>query len=66
MAWRWRGRCAKGGQGHGSGVTPWPTLPLLLGLCHAVVVRGVEKRNSRADLRGPLAATAAKGRGACG
>jgi hypothetical protein len=52
---------AQGGQGHALGVTPWPTLPLLSGLCHAVVMRGVEKRNSRADMRGPAAVTASKG-----
>ena len=62
MAWRWRGRCAKGGQGHGPGVTPWHALPLLSRLCRAVVVRGVEKRNSRADLRGPAAAAVSGGR----
>ena len=62
LAWHWRGHCAKGGQGHGSGVTPWPTLPLLSGLYRAVVVRGVEKRNSRADLRGPAAVAASGGR----
>ena len=42
-------------------MTPWPTLPLLSGLYRAVVVRGVEKRNSRADLWGPAAAAASKG-----
>ena len=52
----------QGGQGHASGVTPWPALPLLSGLCRAVVVHGVEKKNSRADMRGPAAAAASGGR----
>ena len=41
-------------------MTPCPALPLLSGLYRAVVVHGVEKKNSRADMRGP-AATAASG-----
>jgi len=58
VAWAWR----KGGQGHAPGVTPWPALPLLLGLYRAVVVHGVEKKNSKADMRGPAAAAASGGR----
>jgi len=56
------GAAPRGGQGHGPGVTPWPALPLLLGLYRAVVVHGVEKKNSKADMRGPAAAAASGGR----
>ena len=43
LAWRWHGRCAKGGQGHGSGVTPWPALHSLSASSRLTVGCGMGK-----------------------
>ena len=41
-------------------MTPGPPLPPLSALGHATVERGVEKKNRRADMRGPAAAAASE------
>ena len=61
----WRGGrvgdAPRGRQVHAPGMTPGPPLPPLSALGRAVVERGVEKKHSRADLRGPAAAAASEG-----
>ena len=42
------------------GMTPGPPLPPLSALGRAAVERGVEKKNRRADMRGPAAAAASE------
>ena len=54
------GDAPRGRQDHAPGMTPGPPLPPLSALGRAAVERGVEKKNRRADMRGPAAAAASE------
>jgi len=60
------GDAPRGRQVHAPGMTPGPPLPPLSALGRVAGERGVEKKNRRADGRGPLAAAASEGRGTHG